>query len=53
MNCINLYVLTTIACQISECLTEDEIAILSADLMTLGDMLAGILVRKSICDEDD
>ena len=35
------------ACQISECLQEDEIAVLSVDLATLADMLAGILARKA------
>lgn len=49
MNCSNLYFLSTIACQISECLPEDEIAVLSADLTTLADMLASILARKAAC----
>ena len=50
MNCSNLLFLSTIACQLSECLSEDEITILSADLMTLADMLASILARKSVCE---
>lgn len=50
-NCTNLYFLSTIACQLAECLTDDELAVLSADLMTLGDMLASILARQAVCEE--
>lgn len=35
------------ACQVSECLPEDEIAVLSAGLTTLADMPASILARKA------
>ena len=31
-NCCNLYLLSSIACQLSECLTEDEIELLAANL---------------------
>lgn len=50
-NCTNLYFLSTIACQLAECLTVGELAVLSADLMTLGDMLASILARQTVCEE--
>lgn len=51
--CSNLYVLSTIACSLSDCLDENELAVLSADLMTLGDMLASILARQSACEEKE
>lgn len=49
-DCSNLYFLSTIACQISECLTEVELAKLSADLVVLGDMLANIVARRAACE---
>ena len=49
--CSNLIFLSTIACQLSECMTEEELAVLSADLVALGDMLANILARKSLCNK--
>lgn len=45
--CANLFLLSTIACRLTECLAEKEIAILSADLMTLGDMLASLLAHRA------
>lgn len=52
-NCSNLYFLSTIACKLSECLSDDGLAVLSADLMTLGDMLASILARRAMCKNED
>ncbi len=49
--CSNLIFLSTIACQLSECLSEEELAVLSTDLVALGDMLANILARKSLCNK--
>ena len=49
MKCSDLYFLSTIACQLSQCLTEEELALLSADLATLSDMLASILARQAFC----
>lgn len=46
-NCSNLFLLSSIACKLSDCLSDDELAILSADLMTLGDMIASNLARKT------
>lgn len=51
MSCSNLFILSALACQLSNCLTDDELAMLSADLMTLGDMLESIAVRKEICEK--
>jgi hypothetical protein len=45
--CSNLYFLSTLASQLAQCLDETELEILSADLTTLADMLASILVRGS------
>ena len=50
--CPNLYLLSTIACRLAECLDEKELALLSADLMTLGDMLASLLAREAICKDE-
>lgn len=51
-NCQSLYILSTIACQLAECLNEEELEILSADLNTLGEMLESLLARKSKCEDD-
>lgn len=47
-NCTNLYILSTIACQLAKCLDADELNILSADLQVLGDMLSAIAARQSL-----
>ena len=47
--CSHLYLLSTLACQLSQCLDEKELAVLSADLMTLGDMLASLLAHETFC----
>ncbi|MGN0396076.1 MAG: DUF6774 domain-containing protein [Coprococcus sp.] len=44
-HCSNLYFLSTIACQLADCLDKDDLAILAADLVVLSDLLANILVR--------
>lgn len=48
-NCCNLYLLSTVACQLSECLTEKQLEELAADLEVLSDMLANILIRNNNC----
>ena len=48
-NCSNLIFLSAIACQLADCLSEEAIAVLSADLVVLSDMLANINTRKEIC----
>ena len=50
-SCSNLFYLSTIACKLSECLSEKELAALSADLVVLSDMLANILAQRNLCDE--
>ena len=49
-NCQNLYILSTIACKLAECMPEEELEVLAADLSTLGDMISGILARKALCE---
>lgn len=51
-NCCNLYFLSTIACKLSECLSQEELELLSADLITLADMIASILIRQSASEEN-
>lgn len=52
-NCTDLYFLSTVACQLSQCLSEEELTILSADLSALGDMLEVILARIQSADNSD
>lgn len=51
-NCSNLYYLSTIACKLSECMSEEELAVLSADLVALGDMLANILAHQALLKDE-
>ena len=48
-SCSNLYFLSTIACRLSDCLSEKELAVLSADLVVLSDMIANMLARDELC----
>lgn len=49
--CFDPYFLSTIACQLSECFTEEELAFLAASLTALGYNLEVILARRSACKE--
>ena len=51
-NCSNLYFLSTLACQLANCLSDDEIALLAADLVVLSDMLANIAARNAVCEKE-
>lgn len=51
-SCKNLYFLSTIACSLFECLTTEELEILSADLTTLADMIESITARQASCKDD-
>lgn len=53
LNCSNLFYLSTIACKLGECLSKEELAKLSSDLVTLSDMLANILAYEVTCETDD
>ena len=50
-NCSNLYLLSTIACQMAECLDEKELESLAADLTTLGYMIESLLAHRN-CSRD-
>ncbi|MGN0402375.1 MAG: DUF6774 domain-containing protein [Acetatifactor sp.] len=52
-NCSNLFYLSTIACKLSDCLSEKELAELSADLVTLSDMIANILAHQCSYNSDN
>ena len=47
-NCSNLFFLSTVACQLSKCLTREELSVLSSDLVVLSDMLANIIAREDL-----
>ena len=48
-DCNNLYILSAIAGQLANCMSEDELNKLSADLVVLGDMLVNIIAQKNLC----
>ena len=48
-HCSDLYLLSTIACELAKCLTEDELTLLAVNLTTLGDLLAVIATKQAIC----
>lgn len=50
--CKNLYSLSTIACQLAECLDEKEPEMLSADLTALGYMIESLLAHRNVCKDD-
>ena len=49
--CCNLYLLSTIACQLVECLSSEDASILSSDLVVLSDMMANLITRDKACEE--
>ena len=49
--CSNLYFLSAIACQLSECLPEKELELLAVNLKALGEMLETILAQQAICEK--
>ena len=51
-SCSNLFYLSSVACKLSECLSEKESASLSADLVVLSDMLANIIAPQALCSPD-
>lgn len=50
-NCTNLYLLSSIACQLAKCMSQEELGVLSANLVVLSDMLANILAYEALCDK--
>ena len=51
-NCANLYLLSTIACQLAECLNKEELEILSSNLTALGYMIESLLAQQKACLDD-
>ena len=51
-NCSNPYFLSTLACQLADCMSDDAVAILAADLVVLNDMLANITARNAVCEKE-
>lgn len=51
--CPDLFLLSAIACKLAEILTKDELSILAANLLALGDMLQVILVNQDNADSQD
>ncbi|MCI8363408.1 MAG: hypothetical protein HFG34_00415 [Eubacterium sp.] len=51
-NCSNLYILSTLACQMSECLNEKELRRLAADLTALGYMIESLLAHQTDCENE-
>lgn len=51
-NCIDLYLLSAIACQLAEIFDEKELETLSADLITLGGMIDSLQAHQSVCNDD-
>ncbi len=51
-NCSNLFFLSTIACKLSQCLTEKELTLLSSELVTLGEMLETESTRRELCKDE-
>lgn len=47
--CCDVLFISAVACQIAECLNDDELALLAADTLLLSDSLNAIAVRRSIC----
>ena len=48
-NCSQLYFFSTLACQLADCLSEDELSVLAADLLVLSDMISNIIARQDAC----
>ena len=46
-DCSNLFFLSALACKLSQCLDEKELALLATELTALGDLLAAQLAREA------
>ena len=47
--CCDVLFISALACQIADCLNDDELSLLAADTLLLSDSLNAIAVRRSIC----
>ena len=52
-HCSDLYFLSTVACQLSECLSGEELELLAVNLRALGEMLEVISVRNTLCEKNE
>ncbi len=52
-NCSDVAAITALACVLSQHLSDDELAVLAADLVMLSDTLSAIAVRKSLSGESE
>lgn len=51
--CADLYLLSSIACELSKCLSEDALTMLGVNLTALGDMLTVLATRQEICNKTE
>ena len=51
-NCTNLYFLSSIACQLAQCLDEKELEALSKDLTALGYMIESLIAHQAKCENE-
>ncbi len=47
--CCDILFISALACQVADCLNDDELSLLAADTLLLSDSLNAISVRRSIC----
>lgn len=47
-SCCDILFISTLACQIADCLDDDELSLLAADTTLLSDALNAISVRRSV-----
>lgn len=52
-NCSNLYLLSAAACQLGECLEDEELERLSSDLRTLGYLIENMIIHKIKCEKEN
>lgn len=51
-NCPNLFFLSSLACKLSECLSDDELSVLATELTALGDMLEVLIAQQAACEKE-
>lgn len=52
-DCTNLYLLSTVACKLAECLSEEDLNKLSSDLVVLSDMLVNLIAHQDDCKDEE
>ena len=51
--CSTAMMITTIACQLYNCMDHDELSLLAVDLVQLSDTLVAMLAREDICNKEN